>query len=277
MTTPVQQAPATEKKTKKTPKAQAEKSRPVVVNDMDVDQAASAPPPPSSSTSSKSAEKGKKASGTKASSTKTPSAKPSADKTSTASPSKTKKSASTKTQKSDKATDPALKPTKTIAKKSSGPKENKLKPQDKEGMAEMRKIAIVVRKERASIKKSLKDGTIRFENILERIEENNKRCYGEDNITIYDGKLCGQLKVFVLLRSLPGVGKATADKYMKHMGISEKRKLVSLTDRQKNALIDAQNEILATPPPAPRTKTAKAWKRSKRTVHLYQKNHHDTQ
>ncbi|MDR6938757.1 integration host factor, actinobacterial type [Arcanobacterium hippocoleae] len=93
--------------------------------------------------------------------------------------------------------------------------------------AEQRKVALekaaAVRKERAQLKKDLKDGKIKLSEVLAAGKENS---------------VAGKLKVSALLTSLPGIGTAKAASIMEKIGISASRRVGGLGQHQAEALIE---------------------------------------
>lgn len=87
---------------------------------------------------------------------------------------------------------------------------------------EQRKAALdkatVVRRHRAQVKKSLKEGETSLSEAL---------C---------DEK-CDRMRVSELLRALPGVGAARAEAIMEDLGISEGRRVKGLGTRQRRELL----------------------------------------
>ncbi|WP_287155188.1 integration host factor, actinobacterial type [Candidatus Solincola tengchongensis] len=90
--------------------------------------------------------------------------------------------------------------------------------------AEQRKVALEkaakVRKERAEIKKSLKEGKLKVSEVLAKADDDTY----------------GKMTVRSVIESLPGVGKARAAKIMEEIGISETRRVKGLGPKQVQAL-----------------------------------------
>lgn len=91
--------------------------------------------------------------------------------------------------------------------------------------AEQRKEALEkaakVRKERAEIKKSLKEGKLKVSDILAKAKDND---------------IFAKMTVKSVIESLPGVGKMRAAKIMEEIGISETRRVKGLGPKQIEAL-----------------------------------------
>lgn len=81
--------------------------------------------------------------------------------------------------------------------------------------------AAEVRRNRAELKTSLKEGRITLREILERS--------GDD--------IVGRMKVASVLESLPGVGKVRALRLMKRLEISNSRRVRGLGSKQREALL----------------------------------------
>lgn len=81
------------------------------------------------------------------------------------------------------------------------------------------------RHERAALKASLKEGSIGAADVLA------------------DTRQCAQgMRVYDLLRSLPGYGKVKAEELMESLHIAESRRVRGLGARQREALLDALGE-----------------------------------
>ena len=92
-----------------------------------------------------------------------------------------------------------------------------------EQRADALKKAAEARRVRAEVKELLKTGTIRFDELLTRADED---------------EIVGGLKVESVLASMPGKGKIGAKRLMEHHGIADNRRLRGLGDRQRAALLD---------------------------------------
>ncbi|XCB30101.1 integration host factor, actinobacterial type [Arcanobacterium hippocoleae] len=92
---------------------------------------------------------------------------------------------------------------------------------DEQRKAALEKAA-AVRKERARLKKDLKDGNLKLSEVLGA---------GKDS------PVAGKLKVSALLTSLPGIGVAKATAIMERIGISESRRVAGLGPHQAEELI----------------------------------------
>ena len=75
---------------------------------------------------------------------------------------------------------------------------------------------------RAEIRDQLKSGKLSVEEVLDMSED----------------PIIGRMKVSTLIETLPGYGKAKAEKLMKEFQIAESRRLRGLGDRQREALIN---------------------------------------
>lgn len=82
--------------------------------------------------------------------------------------------------------------------------------------------ALVVRQERALIRKRLKSGELTARQVLESCEEN---------------LAWGALPIRAFLTALPGVGSAKADAIMRDIDIAGSRRLRGLGDRQRLELL----------------------------------------
>ncbi|MHB0975720.1 MAG: integration host factor, actinobacterial type [Candidatus Aquicultorales bacterium] len=85
------------------------------------------------------------------------------------------------------------------------------------------KKAAEARQKRAELRKQLKGGQVKIGDILNKT----------------DDPIVARMKVSSLLESLPGVGKAKAQKIMSDTGISPTRRVQGLGSKQKEALIGA--------------------------------------
>ncbi len=89
---------------------------------------------------------------------------------------------------------------------------------------EQRKAALEkaarVRKERAEIKKKLKEGKLKVSDILKKA----------------DDEIYGKMTVKSVIESVPGVGKLRAAKIMEEIGISATRRVKGLGPKQISAL-----------------------------------------
>ena len=92
--------------------------------------------------------------------------------------------------------------------------------------AEQRQAALAkaqaARAKRAEIREGLKNGKISLEDVLSQKKD----------------EVVGRMKVATLIETLPGYGKAKAEKIMAEVGIAENRRLRGLGDRQQAALLD---------------------------------------
>ena len=92
--------------------------------------------------------------------------------------------------------------------------------------AEERKAALEKAKEsrikRAEVREQLKSGKLTLEEVID----------------MKDDPVIGRMKVSTLIETLPGYGKAKAEKIMNELQIAESRRLRGLGDRQKAALLE---------------------------------------
>ncbi len=84
------------------------------------------------------------------------------------------------------------------------------------------KKAIESRTRRAEVREELKSGKMDLKTIL----------------TMKDDPVVGRMKVSTLIETMPGYGKAKAEKIMKEIGIAESRRLKGLGKRQEKALLE---------------------------------------
>ncbi len=93
--------------------------------------------------------------------------------------------------------------------------------------AEQRKAALEkaakVRRERAELKKQLKEGKLKLSEVIKRGKTDD---------------IAGKLKVSALLTSMPGIGQAKANAIMEKIGISESRRVAGLGPHQVKALVE---------------------------------------
>ena len=91
---------------------------------------------------------------------------------------------------------------------------------------EERKAALEKAKEarirRAQVRDDLKSGALTLEKVL----------------TMKDDPVVGRMKVSTLIETLPGYGKAKAEKIMAELHIAESRRLRGLGERQEAALLE---------------------------------------
>lgn len=80
----------------------------------------------------------------------------------------------------------------------------------------------LVRGERADIKERLKKGTLTLAELIDQADKSD---------------VIGKLKVAAVLKSLPGIGDATARQVMVQLGIDEGRRLRGLGAKQRAALV----------------------------------------
>ncbi|MGI6045429.1 MAG: integration host factor, actinobacterial type [Eggerthellaceae bacterium] len=94
-----------------------------------------------------------------------------------------------------------------------------LSPEERQAALEKAKAARV---KRASIREDLKSGKLSLEKVL----------------AMKDDPVVGRMKVSTLIETLPGYGKAKAEKIMKELKIAESRRLRGLGERQQAALLE---------------------------------------
>ncbi len=71
-----------------------------------------------------------------------------------------------------------------------------------------------------------------------REELKGKKLSLEDVLNMKDDPIVGRMKVSTLIETLPGYGKAKAEKVMKELQIAESRRLRGLGERQRAALLE---------------------------------------
>jgi len=82
--------------------------------------------------------------------------------------------------------------------------------------------AKAARIKRAEVREELKSGKLSIEQVLD----------------MKDDPVVGRMKVATLIETMPGYGKAKAEKVMKELQIAESRRLRGLGDRQRAALLE---------------------------------------
>lgn len=82
--------------------------------------------------------------------------------------------------------------------------------------------AKAARIKRAEIREELKSGKLNVEQVLD----------------MKDDPVIGRMKVSTLIETMPGYGKAKAEKVMKELQIAESRRLRGLGERQRTALLE---------------------------------------
>ncbi|MDI6816530.1 MAG: integration host factor, actinobacterial type [Actinomycetota bacterium] len=85
------------------------------------------------------------------------------------------------------------------------------------------KKAAEARQKRAELRKQLKNGDVNVKDIISKT----------------DDPIVSRMKVSSLLESLPGIGKARAQKIMQEAGISPTRRIQGLGSKQKEILISS--------------------------------------
>ena len=82
--------------------------------------------------------------------------------------------------------------------------------------------AKAARIKRAAVREDLKNGEISLQDVL----------------GMKDDEIVGRMKVSTLIETLPGYGKAKAEKIMAELKIAESRRLKGLGERQEAALLE---------------------------------------
>ena len=82
--------------------------------------------------------------------------------------------------------------------------------------------AKAARIKRAEVRDDLKSGKLSLKQVIE----------------MKDDPIVGRMKVSTLIETLPGYGKAKAEKIMKELQIAESRRLRGLGERQQTALLE---------------------------------------
>ena len=82
--------------------------------------------------------------------------------------------------------------------------------------------AKAARAKRAEIREELKAGKLSLEQVID----------------MKDDEVVGRMRVSVLIETLPGYGKAKAEKIMDELKIAKTRRLRGLVERQKAALLE---------------------------------------
>ena len=91
-----------------------------------------------------------------------------------------------------------------------------------EARAEALEKAKAARIKRAEVREDLKSGKLSVEEVLD----------------MKDDPVVGRMKVSTLIETLPGYGKAKAEKVMRELQIAESRRLRGLGERQRSALLE---------------------------------------
>lgn len=94
-----------------------------------------------------------------------------------------------------------------------------LTPEERQQALEKAKAARI---KRAQVRDDLKNGTLTLKDVL----------------AMKDDPIVGRMKVSTLIETLPGYGKAKAEKIMKELDIAESRRLKGLGERQQKALLE---------------------------------------
>lgn len=94
-----------------------------------------------------------------------------------------------------------------------------LTPEERQAALEKAKAA---RAKRAEVREQLKNGKLSLQQVL----------------NMKDDPIVGRMKVSTLIESIPGYGKAKAEKIMKELEIAESRRLKGLGERQQKALLE---------------------------------------
>ena len=80
--------------------------------------------------------------------------------------------------------------------------------------------------------------TARIKRAQIREDLKSKKLSLEDVLKMKDDPIIGRMKVSTLIETLPGYGKAKAEKVMKELQIAESRRLRGLGERQQTALLE---------------------------------------
>ena len=91
-----------------------------------------------------------------------------------------------------------------------------------EARAEALEKAKAARIRRAEVRDDLKSGKLTIEQVLNMKED----------------PVVGRMKVATLIETMPGYGKAKAEKVMRELQIAESRRIRGLGDRQRTALLE---------------------------------------
>ncbi len=94
-----------------------------------------------------------------------------------------------------------------------------LSAEDRQAALEKAKAARI---KRAQVRDDLKEGKLTLSQVID----------------MKDDPIVGRMKVSTLIETLPGYGKAKAEKIMKELQIAESRRLRGLGERQQAALLD---------------------------------------
>ncbi len=94
-----------------------------------------------------------------------------------------------------------------------------LTPEERQAALEKAKVA---RAKRAEVREELKSGKLTLEKVID----------------MKDDPVVGRMKVSTLIETLPGYGKAKAEKIMDELGIAQSRRLKGLGERQQKALLE---------------------------------------
>lgn len=94
-----------------------------------------------------------------------------------------------------------------------------LSPEERAAALEKAKAARI---KRAEIREDLKSGKLSLQQVID----------------MKDDPIVGRMKVSTLIETLPGYGKAKAEKIMRELQIAESRRLRGLGDRQQAALLE---------------------------------------
>ena len=73
---------------------------------------------------------------------------------------------------------------------------------------------------------------------IKRAEVRDDLKSGKLTLDMKEDPIVGRMKVSTLIETLPGYGKAKAEKIMKELQIAESRRLRGLGDRQRAALLE---------------------------------------
>ena len=99
--------------------------------------------------------------------------------------------------------------------------QNPVPPSTNDERRENLKRAMASRKRQAEVKKQLKEGTLKVSDVLSMEDE-----------------FIQNMKLFSLLKAIPGVGAAKAQAYMEKNHISKSKRLKGLGKHQRAALVE---------------------------------------
>lgn len=94
-----------------------------------------------------------------------------------------------------------------------------LSPEDRAAALEKAKAARI---KRAEVREELKTGKLTVAQVLD----------------MRDDPIVGRMKISTLIETLPGYGKAKAERIMKELRIAESRRIKGIGERQREALLE---------------------------------------